>query len=1211
MKKIHPLIALLCLAATLILPPAQPAMTQAPPPVLLRLRAGDFDPLATPRPAARARPANEADLHLIQFPGPIQDDGYAALEAAGLRVVAYVPDYAYLVWGTTPQLEQAQMAASARWSGPYHPYDALHPTLHAPAPAAVVNVKVQIYAHPAVSDTLAAIAARAQVLQPPAPVLHYRHLAVHIAAADLGWLAALPGVVNVEPLRLPQPHDEIQGQLLAGHLTADGARPAGPGYLAWLTDTLGFPTAPAAYPIVDITDDGVDDGDDTPNHPDFYELGDSTHPDRLAYNLNWTNDATADGIGGHGNLNASIVGGYNAQSGAAYADADGYRYGLGINPFGRVAGSKVFANAGTWEYPEASYAPLLNASYDHGARIASNSWGAPTEGAYTLDDQEYDALVRDAQPNIPGNQEMLIVFSAGNDGADAGSTSSPANAKNIISVGAAESYRPTWQDGCGIGPTGADNAHDIAAFSSRGPTSDGRVKPDLVAPGAHIQGAAAQTAGYVGDGVCDAYHPAGQTLYAASSGTSHAAPAVAGAASLLTWYYQEHVAPAAPGPAMLKAYLMNSARYLSGVGSGDTLPSFSQGFGAVDLSRAFDGAARVAVDQTQVFPATGAAFTLQGGVADPARPFRVTLAWTDAPGATFGAAYVNDLNLTVQVNGQMYLGNVFSGATSTPGGAPDPRNNVESVFLPADASGAFSLTVAAANIAGDGVPGNGDPTDQDFALICYNCALPPDFALTVAPPTQAICAGSNAGFTLTTFPISRFTHPITLSGAGPANVGVAIQPNPVHPGATAQMTLTPTDSIPVGASPLTVTGNTPTRTHTARATLAVYTTLTGAATLLSPTPEQTVAAVQPTFVWSAPAQAQSYRLTIAAAPDLAAPIYTATLPAAGDTVSHTLPFPLAYAAEYAWRVTARNACGAGPASPPIRFHTPPPPAEFCRAPHAAIPDDYAGGVSDALLLPDLGALYDLNVAISVTHSWVGDLAVTLEHSDTGLTTTLLARPGQTATNTVGCGGDDLDILLDDSAADAVGAACRNATPAYPPGGVYRPPTPLGVFHGVSFSGTWRLRVADHATGDDGVLNHWCLIPTAHSAAFTFARPVYTVRKDAGAAAIAVNLQPPAHVTASVAYTTADLTARAGRDYEPVSGVLTFAPGVIMQIFTVPVRADPTNTISRTVQLSLERPVSATFLLPQQAHLHIVAPGRVYLPLILRNALCNETICLPR
>src|SRR6185436_369727 len=64
--------------------------------------------------------------------------------------------------------------------------------------------------------------------------------------------------------------------------------------------------------------------------------------------------------------------------------------------------------------------------------------------------------------------------------------------------------------------------------------------------------------------------------------------------------------------------------------------------------------------------------------------------------------------------------NVFSGANSASGGTADTKNNVESVFLPAGTTGNFTITVRGTNISGDGVPGNADITDQDFALVVSN-----------------------------------------------------------------------------------------------------------------------------------------------------------------------------------------------------------------------------------------------------------------------------------------------------------------------------------------------------------------------------------------------------------------------------------------------------------------------------------------------------------
>jgi hypothetical protein len=78
------------------------------------------------------------------------------------------------------------------------------------------------------------------------------------------------------------------------------------------------------------------------------------------------------------------------------------------------------------------------------------------------------------------------------------------------------------------------------------------------------------------------------------------------------------------------------------------------------------------------------------------------------------------LDLEVTVGGQTFKGNVFSGANSATGGTADTRNNVESVFIPAGVTGNFVIKVKATNIAGDGVPGNADALDQDFALVAWN-----------------------------------------------------------------------------------------------------------------------------------------------------------------------------------------------------------------------------------------------------------------------------------------------------------------------------------------------------------------------------------------------------------------------------------------------------------------------------------------------------------
>ena len=423
-----------------------------------------------------------------------------------------------------------------------------------------------------------------------------------------------------------------------------------------------------------------------------------------------------------------MIGGFDDASAAPHTDASGYHYGLGVAPFVRLGSSVIFDPI---DYTFPDFPNLQSAAYNDGARISNNSWGSSNSGAYDITAQTFDALTRDAEPDgsafaAPGNQEMVMVVAAGNDGPGIQTVDSPASAKNVLAVGASESVQAFGgADGCGVTDAGADSANDVGPFSSRGPTSDGRKKPDLVAAGTHISGGLVQstTPGpsgqadpcFTGSAICGAvgtnFFPAAQQFFTASSGTSHSAPAAAGAAALLRqWFLNQ-----------------GSTRYLTGTGGNDNRWSLSQGMGSIDLGTAFDATPRMLRDEvsSDMFTATGQTRMYAGTIGDPSKPLRVTLAWTDAPGSTIGPAYNNNLDLTVTIGGITYLGNVFSGPNSTTGGAADPANNLESVLLPAGLSGTFAVTVKATNINSDGVPNVGGPLDQDFALVVLEYPVTP------------------------------------------------------------------------------------------------------------------------------------------------------------------------------------------------------------------------------------------------------------------------------------------------------------------------------------------------------------------------------------------------------------------------------------------------------------------------------------------------------
>ncbi len=793
----------------------------------------------------------------------------------------------------------------------------------------IVPVVVQIYNHPGKGvsqDIIASLTVERE--SDWSPILAFENTNISVRASDLLTIAQLPDVVWVGERFPRELNDEVQGQILAAHFDATKAGPSAPGYKAWL-DGLGFSQDPAAYPVVTVTDDGVGNGT-TANgagDPTLTRLGDGV-TSRLAFARNCTTDAAADGRAGHGHINTSIISSYNQGTAFPFLDPNGYLRGLGINPYGRTGNTKLFRNSGSYDISACggTDTSLIKTEQDNGALISSNSWGCSgCAGTYDDSSQAYDVGVRDADLTEAGNQQMVYVFSAGNSGSSAGTIGTPGNGKNMITVGASENDRPSdedgaWTDGCAVDPTGADNAMDVINFSSRGPAPGGRVKPEVIAPGTHIQGTASTAAGYDGTGVCDQYRPSGQTTFASSSGTSHSTPAVAGVSSLYYYWLQNHYGETTPSPALIKAYMIAHPTYLTGVSANDTLPSNSQGYGMPDMTAAFDATPKSLVNQTAILGASGETWTWMGAVADPAKPVRIVMVYTDAAGAIGTSPQVNNLNLSAVVNATTYLGNRFSGQWSTTGGSADTANNYEAIFLPAGTNGAVNITVTGFNIAGDGVPNNADTTDQDFALVCYNCAQNPDFSLSATPPSQDVCAPSNAVYTVNVGSVLGFANPVTLGASGhPAGTTATFVPNPVTPPGASTFTIGATGSGAPGSYTVaidgTAIGGTPKSVNVG---LKLYNAIPAAPVLTAPANGATSVSATPTFTWNAVAQAAGYSIQVATDSGFTNIVASAT---GLTSPTWTSNVTLNTSSTYHWRVWAANVCGTGAYSSVFSFTT--------------------------------------------------------------------------------------------------------------------------------------------------------------------------------------------------------------------------------------------------------------------------------------------------
>jgi subtilisin family serine protease len=156
-------------------------------------------------------------------------------------------------------------------------------------------------------------------------------------------------------------------------------------------------------------------------------------------------------------------------------------------------------------------------------------------------------------------------------------------------------------------------------------------------------------------------------------------------------------------------------------------------------------------------------------------------------------------------------------------------------------------------------------------------------------------------------------------------------------------------------------------------------------------------------------------------------------------------------------------CGSGTAGAPTVYQN---------APGVAIPDGGGSGnpAVDTINVPDSFPIGDVDIDLTITHTYVGDVTVMVSHL--GVTVTVLDRPGVPA-STFGCSLNNYSgILLDDEGTGGtIESLCVN-NPTSPPN--YTPDSALSAFDGLDSAGVWTITVYDSATPDPGTLNSWSL-----------------------------------------------------------------------------------------------------------------------------------------
>ncbi len=591
-----------------------------------------------------------------------------------------------------------------------------------------------------------------------------RSYRAQLTDVDIETLTHFDLVYSVSPIGVAEPASERQGVLALQPTFTSGRQevaPTSPNYYQLLQNKGITDFSNTKIAIIDTGfDNGVMSGGNV--HPDFTTSGQLECLSGTA--------AVCQDLFTHGTPNASVIAGYadfGSRSAGFRADNGQYRYGLGLAPKCHLI---IANNYGLCSLTITLAQMLMDPNFQsRQPHVINYSFANNGQTGY-----DSDSLLMDKYTRLKG---WLFTVAAGN--AVTGQPAevrAPATAKNVIAVGATETYTnitgtagswpkmsPPLTETCkwaGYSPWGPpegnftpEDARNIPTYSpTRRSASDFALKPDLVAPGSRVTGPLSRNAGcqgfltvfcnknidqfFVGSGL--------QFSYGFSAGTSLSAPAIAGAAAVVRKWYR-NIRGIDPSPAMTKAILINGARDISGglVRAEDFVTAGSvthitadnrQGWGSLNFDRLLGASLNYYTKDQST--------TLQAGVStywetvltvrDGSKPIRITLVYTDAPSAVSTTTYKVKNDLTVGAYQTAcfpcWYGNNINASTglSAPNASVrDHVNNVEEIIIPASyySTGAtLRVFVNADNLVADGLnPDNlGTPFRQDFALFVDN-----------------------------------------------------------------------------------------------------------------------------------------------------------------------------------------------------------------------------------------------------------------------------------------------------------------------------------------------------------------------------------------------------------------------------------------------------------------------------------------------------------
>jgi len=626
-------------------------------------------------------PAGQSEYYIVQFNGPLLRQWFSELDRAGIKTFGYLPHYAVLALLSPDQRAYVASLPMVHWVGLFQPayklesgllglgHDRNSPGVSDRVPSRTkVVIMVMPGADPApVKAEIAALGGTVNDVQTSSFGIT---ITATLAGTDIASLAQLPQTCWMQEWSAPTLcNNSSQWVMQEGWRSSEPPDTSMAARPVWRHGVRG------QHIILSTTDTGVNTGHNMfrdPNLPITPPGIWPTHRKIVAYKLYEGADPGENEY--HGSHVACTVCGNDSVNGdSSYYDGmakDARFYFTDISDAsGNLVGGTDITPLWDTVYLGRGLPDSLRPIKQH-----SGSWGwGNFTGNYLLQDASTDAYCW-------VHKDFMNILAAGNYGQYGTRTiSNPALAKDVLTIGA----------------TGrGTQAESLADFSSRGPSQDGRIKPNVDAPGIDI----------------NSMLNTGTNDYTTMSGTSMATPAANGTVGLMRCYLQEGYYPTgSPVPANRITYISSALLRSMAIASADpninsiTIPSTDAGWGRIDAESVlyFTGDTRklIIIDDTFGI-ATGEYETRQFHVAT-AMPLRICLAWTDTAAApNANPTLVNDLDLTVTSHGGIvYKGNKYTSGQSTPNPTGrDSVNTEECVRVNAPDTGVWTIRVSAHNV---------------------------------------------------------------------------------------------------------------------------------------------------------------------------------------------------------------------------------------------------------------------------------------------------------------------------------------------------------------------------------------------------------------------------------------------------------------------------------------------------------------------------------